>query len=133
MSGATPSAPSGLYSDVIRDRWRKPRHRGDLPGANAVAEDVNPLCGDRVRMMLAVAPEGRIAEARFVGDSCAICTASADVVADLVAGRTRGEAQALDVSDVLAVLQAEIRPTRMRCATLPLSVLAQALDGAKKS
>ena len=132
MSGTTPSAP-GLYSDVIRDRWRKPRHRGDLPGANAVAEDVNPLCGDRVRMMLAVAPEGRIAEARFVGDSCAICTASADVVADLVTGRTRGEAQALDVSDVLAVLQAEIRPTRMRCATLPLSVLAQALDGAKKA
>ncbi len=126
MSGATPSA---LYSDVIRDRWRKPRHRGDLPGANAVAEDVNPLCGDRVRMMLAVAPEGRIVDARFIGDSCAICTASADVVADLVSGRTRGEAAALDVSDVLAVLQAEIRPTRMRCATLPLSVLAQALDG----
>jgi nitrogen fixation protein NifU and related proteins len=133
VSGATPSAPGGLYSDVIRDRWRKPRHRGGLPGANAVAEDVNPLCGDRVRIMLAVAPEGRIAEARFVGDSCAICTASADVVADLVTGRTRSEAQALDVSDVLAVLQAEIRPTRMRCATLPVSVLAQALDGAKKS
>jgi nitrogen fixation protein NifU and related proteins len=132
VSGATPSAPGGLYSDVIRDRWRKPRHRGELPGANAVAEDVNPLCGDRVRMMLAVAPEGRIAEARFIGDSCAICTASADVVSDLVAGRTRGEAAALDVSDVLAVLQAEIRPTRMRCVTLPLSVLAQALDGARK-
>jgi nitrogen fixation protein NifU and related proteins len=132
VSGATPSAAGGLYSDVIRDRWRRPRHRGDLPAANAVAEDVNPLCGDRVRMMLTVAPGGRISEARFVGDSCAICTASADVVADLVSGRTRGEAAALDVSDVLAVLQAEIRPTRMRCVTLPLSVLAQALDGAGK-
>ena len=132
MSGATPSAPSGVYSEVIRERWRRPRHRGELPGANAVAEDVNPLCGDRVRMMLAVAPEGRITEARFVGDSCAICTASADVVADLVSGRSRGEATALDVSDVLAVLQAEIRPTRMRCATLPLSVLAQALDGSTR-
>ena len=132
MTGATPSASSGLYSDVIRDRWRRPRHRGDLPGANAVAEDVNPLCGDRVRLMLAIAPEGRITDARFIGDSCAICTASADVVADLVSGRTRGEAAALDVSDVLGVLQAEIRPTRMRCATLPLSVLAQALDGTPK-
>ena len=126
MSSATP----GLYSDVIRDRWRRPRHRGELPGANAVAEDVNPLCGDRVRIMLTVAPEGRITDARFIGDSCAICTASADVVADLVSGRSRSEAAALDVSDVLAVLQAEIRPTRMRCATLPLSVLGQALDGA---
>jgi nitrogen fixation NifU-like protein len=103
-----------------------------LPGANAVAEDVNPLCGDRVRLMLAIAPEGRIAEARFVGDSCAICTASADVVVDLVSGRTRAEASALEVGDVLAVLQAEIRPTRMRCATLPLSVLARALDGNAK-
>ena len=128
MSSATP----GLYSDVIRDRWRRPRHRGELPGANAVAEDVNPLCGDRVRMMLAIAPKNRITEARFIGDSCAICTASADVVADLVSGRSRSEAAALDVSDVLAVLQAEIRPTRMRCATLPLSVLGQALDGAAK-
>ena len=132
MSGAIASARSGLYSDVIRDRWRRPRHRGELPGANAVAEDVNPLCGDRVRMMLAVEPEGRIAEARFVGDSCAICTASADVVADLVAGRSRGEAASLDVADVLAVLQAEIRPTRMRCVTLPVSVLGQALDGSRK-
>jgi len=34
---------------------------------------------------------------------------------------------ALEVADVLAVLQAEIRPTRMRCVTLPISVLAQAL------
>ncbi|PYO06523.1 MAG: hypothetical protein DMD75_24165 [Candidatus Rokuibacteriota bacterium] len=132
VSGVTPSASSGLYSDVIRDRWRRPRHRGDLPGANAVAEDVNPLCGDRVRMMLSIAPEGRISEARFIGDSCAICTASADVVADLVSGRTRNEAAALEVGDVLAVLQAEIRPTRMRCATLPLSVLALALDGNAK-
>ncbi|MGH7305028.1 MAG: iron-sulfur cluster assembly scaffold protein [Candidatus Rokuibacteriota bacterium] len=132
MSGATPSAANSLYSDVIRDRWRRPRHRGDLPGANAVAEDVNPLCGDRVRLMLAIAPEGRITEARFVGDSCAICTASSDVVADLVSGRTRSEAAALEIGDVLTVLQAEIRPTRMRCATLPLSVLAQALDGKAK-
>src|SRR5262249_58610298 len=59
VSSATP----GLYSDVIRDRWRRPRHRGELPGANAVAEDVNPLCGDRVRIMLAVAPHGRRPEA----------------------------------------------------------------------
>ena len=128
MSSATPAA-NALYSDVIRDRWRRPRHRGDLPGANAVAEDVNPLCGDRVRMMLSIAPEGRISEARFIGDSCAICTASADVVAELVVGRSRVEALTVDAADVLAVLQADIRPTRMRCVTLPLSVLAAALKG----
>ena len=132
MSGSTPSAAHGVYSDVIRERWRKPRHRGEVPGANAVAEDVNPLCGDRVRMMLTVGADGRVEKAGFVGDSCAICTASADVVSDLVVGLARADAVALDVADVLNVLQSEIRPTRMRCVTLPVSVLGQALNGAKR-
>jgi nitrogen fixation NifU-like protein len=133
VSGSTPSAAHGVYSDVIRERWRKPRHRGEVPGANAVAEDVNPLCGDRVRMMLTVGADGRVEKAGFVGDSCAICAASADVVSDLVVGRSRADAATLDVAEVLDVLQAEIRPTRMRCVTLPLSVLGQALNGSKRA
>jgi nitrogen fixation protein NifU and related proteins len=124
VSGSTPSAAHGVYSDVIRERWRRPRHRGDVPGANAVAEDVNPLCGDRVRMMLTVAPDGRIEKAGFVGDSCAICTASADVVSDLVVGRARAD---------VAALKSEIRPTRIRCVTLPVSVLGQALNGTRRA
>ena len=122
------SAPAAIYSDVIRARWRRPRYRGDLAGATAVAEDVNPLCGDRVRVMLRET-DGAIAAARFIGDSCAICTASADVLAEMVAGRSRSDAAALEVGDVLAVLQSEIRPTRMRCVTLPLTVLGKALNG----
>jgi len=114
------------YSDVIRERWRRPRFRGPLEGANAVAEDVNPLCGDRVRLMLCV-EDGRVRTARFVGDSCAICTASADVLAELVEGRRRDEALAVGSGDVLETLGADIRPTRMRCVTLPLTVLAAAL------
>ena len=115
-----------LYGDVIRERWRRPRFRGDLASATATAEDVNPLCGDRVRMQLRV-EDGRVDAARFTGDSCAICTASADVVAELVQGLGRGEAAGLQVGDVLGVLQADVRPTRMRCVTLPLTVLTKAL------
>ena len=114
------------YSDVIRERWRRPRFRGDLPGASAVAEDVNPLCGDRVRVMVRLA--GDIVEAaRFTGDSCAICTASADVLAEMIQGHAVDAARGLDAADVLGVLQADIRPTRMRCVTLPITVLRQAL------
>jgi nitrogen fixation protein NifU and related proteins len=115
-----------LYSDVIRERWRRPRFRGELPGATASAEDVNPLCGDRVRIQVRV-EDGRVREARFAGDSCAICTASADVVAELVEGRPRAAAAALEPADVLGVLQTDVRPTRMRCVTLPLTVLGKAL------
>jgi nitrogen fixation NifU-like protein len=116
----------GGYSDVIRGRWRQPRFRGDLPGATAVAEDVNPLCGDRVRM--AVALDGqRLRAVRFTGDSCAICTASADVLAELAEGRDAMDALALGVADVLEVLATDVRPTRMRCVTLPVIVLSAAL------
>jgi len=121
-------ATRGPYSDVIRERWRRPRFRRPLAGPSLVAEDVNPLCGDRVRIMLRL-DDGRVAEAGFVGDSCAICTASADVLAELVTGRLAAEARAVETADVLSVLQADIRPTRMRCVTLPLSVLAKALNG----
>ena len=121
------SAPARpLYGETIRERWRRPRYRGELPGATATAEDVNPLCGDRVRMQVRL-DDGRVSAARFAGDSCAICTASADVTAELAEGRSRDAAAALGATDVLAVLQADVRPTRMRCVTLPLTVLAQAL------
>ena len=117
------------YSDVIRERWRRPRFRGRLEDANAVAEDVNPLCGDRVRFMLRLDGD-RVRTARFVGDSCAICTASSDVLAEMLEGRGRDEALAVSVADVLETLAADIRPTRMRCVTLPLAVLAAALGSA---
>ncbi len=126
---STASGTRVLYSDVIRERWRRPRFRGTLPGANAVAEDVNPLCGDRVRIMAEVAAE-RLRAVRFIGDSCAICAAAADVLADLVEGKTVREARAVDTADLLEVLQSDVRPTRMRCVTLPLSVLRAALNGA---
>ena len=123
----SPAPPAGLYSDVIRERWRRPRFRGELPDATAVAEDVNPLCGDRVRMMMRV-NDGLITAARFAGDSCAICTASADVVAETVEGKTAAEATKLTTEDVLTILQTDVRPTRLRCVTLPLTVLQQALQ-----
>ena len=123
----TPAPPAALYSDIIRERWRRPRFRGELPDATAVAEDVNPLCGDRVRMMLRV-EDGQVAAARFAGDSCAICTASADVVAETVEGKTAAEATKLTTEDVLTILQTDVRPTRLRCVALPLTVLQQALQ-----
>ena len=122
----TPAARAGLYSETIRARWRQPRFRGELPDATVQGEDVNPLCGDRVRMTFRL-QNGTVAAVRFTGDSCAICTASADVTAELAEGRPVAEAGRLSTEDVLAVLQADIRPTRMRCVTLPVSVLQKAL------
>lgn len=115
-----------LYSSVISERFRHPRFFGDLADADAVFEDVNPLCGDRVRIQLRLA-NGGIADARFKGDSCAICMASVDLLVEMARGRAIREALALGPDDLLARLGAIIRPSRLTCVTLPLQVLKGAL------
>ena len=117
-----------LYSDVIRERFRQPRFRGRLEAPDAVFEDVNPLCGDRIRIECRVG-EGRLLDARFTGDSCAIAAAAADLLIEQAVGRTVDEVQRLGVPDLLERLAADIRPSRMKCVALPLAVLQGALDG----
>ena len=115
-----------LYSSVIGERFRNPRFFGDLDSADAIFEDVNPLCGDRVRIQLRLA-NGSIADARFKGDSCAICMASADLLVEMARGRAIRDALAWGPADLLTRLGATIRPSRMTCVTLPLQVLKGAL------
>ena len=117
-----------MYSSVIRERFRSPRYRGTLPGADAAFEDVNPLCGDRIRIECRIA-RGTITDARHRGDSCAICAASADVLLESVIGLAVEAALKTTAADLLARLEAEVRASRVKCVTLPLTVLRGALDG----
>ena len=87
-----------LYSDVIRERFRRPLFRGAIERPDVAHEDVNPLCGDRVRIQGRLA-DGRLAEARWTGDCCAICAASADLLLEAApgpAGRLRAGPDALE-------------------------------------
>jgi nitrogen fixation NifU-like protein len=117
-----------LYSDAIRERWRRPRHRGRLPAPDATFEDVNPLCGDRIRMECRLG-DGRLAEARFSGDACAISVAAADVLIEMAEGQPLAALGALDAKRLLERLGAQVRQSRMRCVTLPIDVLRGALAG----
>jgi nitrogen fixation NifU-like protein len=89
---------------------------------------VNPLCGDRIRIECRLA-DGKISDARFAGDSCAIAAASADLLIEMAVGRSVDEVLALGAADVIERLEADIRPSRVKCATLPLGVLRGALEG----
>ena len=117
-----------VYSSVIRERFRAPRYRGTLPDANASFEDVNPLCGDRICIECRIAG-GKVVDARHHGDSCAICAASADVLLESVIGRPVDSVSAVTVANLLERLQADVRPSRMKCVMLPLTVLQGALEG----
>ena len=118
---------SPLYSPALLRHWRKPKNFGELPDADGVAEELNPLCGDRIRMEVKL--RGDVVEdLRFKGDACAIALASASVLSELVRGRppdAGGEAL------ILAELGAEIPPVRMQCLRLPIQALQKALEGAR--
>jgi nitrogen fixation NifU-like protein len=115
-----------LYSNVIRERFRRPRFRGVLEHPDVAGEDVNPLCGDRVRIQGRL-QDGRLAEARWTGDCCAISAASADLLLEMMQGRPASLARELTTASLLERLDADIRPSRMKCVALPLSVLQGAL------
>jgi nitrogen fixation NifU-like protein len=115
-----------LYSDVIRERFRQPRFRGTLERPDVSGEDVNPLCGDRVRIQARL-HEGRLTEGRWTGDCCAISAASADVLLEMMAGQPAARARELTTANILERLDSDIRASRMKCVALPLTVLQDAL------
>ncbi len=111
-----------LYSDVLLDHFRNPRNEGSLPAADIIAEDVNPLCGDRIR--LEVKLNGKVIEAaRFRGDGCAISIAAASLLTEMIVGRTLDQEEVIADERLLAALESDIKPARIKCALLALDVL----------
>jgi nitrogen fixation NifU-like protein len=88
---------------------------------------VNPLCGDRLRVELRLGVGRDIEAIRFQGDACAIATAAADLLAEMVEGRPAAEALGVERDRLMAALEAPIRASRLSCVSLPLAVLRGAL------
>jgi NifU-like protein involved in Fe-S cluster formation len=89
-------------------------------------EGANPLCGDRIRVQLAVA-DGRIADARFTADACAICIASASLLTEGARGLDLSAAMQLDLDWMHQALEGEPPAGRKRCVTLPLDTFHRAM------
>lgn len=134
---------SDLYQEIILEHSRKPHNFGPLPDANRESKGYNPLCGDMVVVYLRVCDD-RIAEAKFEGAGCAISTASASMMTDVVRDRTVAEARGLaerfrrmvsgeatmdaDMGPLAALQGVQAYPMRVKCATLAWHALTAALD-----
>jgi nitrogen fixation protein NifU and related proteins len=134
-----------LYQEVILDHNRNPRNFGRLAHPNRVAEGYNPLCGDQLHLELRV-EDDRLLELRFEGSGCAISTASASVMTELLTGLTLEQADALyhrfhtlvtkgatgeDLDELgkLVVFGGVAEfPSRVKCATLAWHTLRAALE-----
>ena len=87
-----------FYKEYILDHYRNPRNFGHLENPTAVAEDLNPLCGDKIAMELLVGADGKIEDVRFSGKGCAISQASASMLTESLKGKTLEEVRAARLS-----------------------------------
>lgn len=141
MTGAT---LDDIYHATIMDRARRPRHQGRLSAFEREAEARNPLCGDRISVQVARGAEGRITALGYQARACAICMASADLMAEMVPGMTAAEVRAkaegfeaalrerqpIPPEDPGALFQPlSSVPSRIGCATLGWQALCAALAG----
>jgi nitrogen fixation protein NifU and related proteins len=117
---------SALYSDVLLDHFRNPRNYGHLPAPDIAYEDLNPLCGDRIRIELRL-NHRLVADARFTGDGCAISMAAASLLTELIVGKRIPDIEAISDDRLISALESDIKPARLQCALLPLNVLRSGL------
>lgn len=118
-----------LYREQIIDRYKNPQMRGSLDPHDYTYEDDNPLCGDRIRIDLRVNGEGKINEAAFSGDGCAISQAAADLLTERVVGMSLDEVKSYSKDELIELLGIDLGPVRLKCALLSLKVLKAGVYG----
>jgi nitrogen fixation NifU-like protein len=140
-----------LYQEVILDHGKHPRNFGHPADANRSAHGHNAMCGDTIDVFLTVGDDGRITDAAFEGQGCAISVASASMMTEMLKGRTQSDAHHLfetmhalctgkddvdladldeDTLDRMNIL-AGVRqyPMRVKCATLAWHTMDKAMAG----
>ena len=83
-----------LYQQLILDHNKSPRNCGELEDADGAADGYNPLCGDRIKVMVKY-DNDIISDINFAGTGCAISTASASLMTESLEGKTLDEAKRL--------------------------------------
>ena len=139
-----------LYQEVIFDHNRNPRNFGEMEDGNSSAHGDNPLCGDQLTLYLKVNDENVIDDIKFHGHGCAISTASASIMTEMLKGKTMQEAESLfnqvhdyitsehgDASDSSDLGKLQVLggvrdyPSRVKCATLAWHTVHAAISGSK--
>ena len=114
------------YSNTLQDHVANPRNAGELEDATVVAEEANPVCGDRIRLSLRVR-DGRIEAARFLAYGCPPTLACGSVLTQLVEGKTVEEVKGLTRKKLVDAVGG-LPSRKQHAAALAIETLRVALD-----
>ena len=118
-----------LYRDEILEHYRHPHNFGTLDDPDVSYEGSNPLCGDRITLMLDIDEAGVIRDVAFTGRGCAISQASTSMLTGRIRGKALDEVARIGGQEVLDELGIEISPARLKCALLSVDTLRRSLEG----
>ena len=113
------------YSEAFKDHLAHPRNAGELADANAVAEQTNPVCGDRLRLSLKIR-DGRIETARFLAYGCPPTLACGSALAEMLDGMTIDRALKLERKEIVTAVGG-LPSRKQHAAALAIETLRTAI------
>lgn len=124
-----------MKRSIILEHYSNPKNKGLIDDDSYIKTDTNnESCIDEIHLMVKI-DNGKIVDARFDGEACAICTSSTSIMIDTIIGKSVKDAievyknfskmlneESYD-EDVLeqAIVYDDIykQPNRKKCALLP--------------
>lgn len=132
-----------LYQEIILDHAKDPRNARKLEESEVLVDEENPTCGDQI-LLTAKVEDGKITAIEYEAHGCAISTASASMMSEMLVGKTVEEAKAAiqdfvsamkgekplegDWEDVHALEGVKKYPLRIKCATMSWHAASHAID-----
>jgi nitrogen fixation NifU-like protein len=113
------------YSSTFNDHIANPRNAGELPDANAIGEEENPVCGDRLRLSLRVEND-RIAAASFLAYGCPPTLVCGSILTELITGKTLEQAALLTRKELVEAVGG-LPSRKQHAAALAIEALRSAL------
>ena len=121
-----------LYKQQIMEHYRSPRNKGVLENAEIDFFELNPLCGDEIRLTMKL-NGGRVKDVKFDGRGCAISQSSASLMTEEFKEKTLDELMKISQEDVLRKLGINVGPGRLKCVLLILKALQRGIFLHEKS
>ena len=115
-----------MYTDLVMDHFSNPRNVGEIDDADGVGQIGNPVCGDVMRISIAVADD-RISDIKFKTFGCGAAVATSSMVTEMVMGKTLEEAAEISNKAVAEALGG-LPPNKMHCSNLAADALHLAIQ-----